>query len=56
MKKKDYMKPSMEVLETRLEELMQIGSVTDVITPELDEDEGLIPPGTNPDDPWGGAQ
>ena len=55
MKKKDYMKPSMEVLETRLEELMQIGSVTDVITPELDE-EGLIPPGTNPDDPWGGAQ
>ena len=54
MKKKDYMKPSMEVLETRLEELILIGSVTDIITPELD-DEGLIPPDPDPDDLWGGA-
>ena len=55
MRKKYYIRPAVEVCAADIEELLLIGSVTDVITPELEEEEELIPPGTDPDDLWGGA-
>ena len=55
MRKKYYIKPLIEVLEMDIEELMKVGSVTDVITPEFEDDDELIPPGPDPDDLWGGA-
>lgn len=50
MSKKYYIKPLIEVLEMDMEELMKVGSVTNIITEGLDDD--LIPPDTDPDDLW----
>ena len=51
MKKKEYMKPAIEAAEMDMSELVLAGSVTDIVTPELGEDELLPPdivPGLNP--------
>ena len=54
MKKKEYMQPEMQVIEIDFEQQILAGSVTDVTTIGLDDDE-LTLPGTD-GDLWGAAQ
>ena len=52
MKKKVYLQPAMEVAEMDMNEQLLSGSVTDIDTPELGEDE-LLPPDVTPGlNPW----
>ena len=51
MKKKEYLQPAIETAEMEMNELVLAGSVTDIDTPELGDDELLPPdivPGLNP--------
>ena len=58
MIKKEYQKPAMEVIETRMDQQILAGSVTSVTTSGLDDDdlklpgEGLPTTGNIWDDAW----
>ena len=55
MTKKEYMKPAVEVLEADMEQQVLAGSVTEIITDGLDDDDLILPPGGLTGMPWENA-
>ena len=55
MTKKEYMKPAMEVLEADMEQQVLAGSVTEIITDGLDDEDLILPPGGLTGMPWENA-